>query len=183
MSQIYTFNNERDLFTTTASNTSTLGEYKFSSVFVRPGFPVTTTVTSPEGNEGTIYWKEHAIEVGGVKHVVEDLQQKQSRFKSPHSRRWVLAKNQWQTKYISRTQSWKVSSVQDDRSAPSPAVEFTPYRSKTFGKADPATLLVSVPDGDSIFLVLILIYSHLTELPQPSLLSGFWTLSWLLNGS
>ncbi|KAF9460048.1 hypothetical protein BDZ94DRAFT_1266793 [Collybia nuda] len=173
MSQVYLFSNKHNLYTSIASSISTSGEYRFTSVFARPGVPIKTTVTSPEGKEGTIYWKEHAIEVEGVKHVVEDLQQKRSGFKSPHTRHWVLGTDEWQSKYSSGSHSWKVLNVQDDEPTPSPAVELTPYRSKTFGKADPAMLMISVPDADSVFLILILVYSHLTELPRSSWLSGF----------
>lgn len=60
----------------------------------------------------------------------------------------------------------QVWALYDDTPAETIAVEFKPHHSYILGKKKAATLGVSesVSDADSVFIILFLVYSHLTDL-------------------
>jgi hypothetical protein len=58
--------------------------------------------------------------------------------------------------------------MNDNKPAENTAVEFKPYHSKSFGKSEAATLRLSVPDADALFIILILVYSEVTTHPPVS---------------
>lgn len=57
----------------------------------------------------------------------------------------------------------QVWALYKDEPAETVAVEFKPYLSKTFRKSEAATLRVSIPDVESVFVILFLVYSQVTE--------------------
>lgn len=76
MDQYYNFDNKDNYYAATASGVDMLGKYTLNSIFTKRGVPETTTLRSPHGKEGTIHWKSREIEIGGVKHLIEDLRRK-----------------------------------------------------------------------------------------------------------
>ncbi|KAF9457644.1 hypothetical protein BDZ94DRAFT_1326103 [Collybia nuda] len=167
MNQRYIFDNESNYYNATISGADNAsGSYTLTSV-VRPanGVPNTTILQSPWGEEGVIHWRDREIEVDGVRHPIDTIKQREG---GPRSLTylWALGKSQWRSKYMSDSRSWKVWSGRDNPPSDTVVIEFKPYRSKTFGKADAAELRISVSDKDAIFVILFLIYLQIIEGPR-----------------
>lgn len=132
MTQHYIFNNQRDYyFDATASDVAgSPAKYTFTSRFAKSRNPETTTLRSPQGNEGTIHWKNSEIEIDGVKHHIRDIKQpdledggeyvafflvhciksltvdlQRSRF----PRFWILGDKQWWSGFMPDSKSWQVT--------------------------------------------------------------------------
>jgi hypothetical protein len=76
MNKLYIFDNKDDYYTATASAVDTPATYTLTSLYAKPGKPELTTLSSPQGRQGSIHWKDHAIETDGAKHFIDDIKQK-----------------------------------------------------------------------------------------------------------
>ncbi|KAF9469476.1 hypothetical protein BDZ94DRAFT_1293212 [Collybia nuda] len=151
--------------------TSTSANYTLMSDIVNPGVPNTTILRTPQGNEGAIHWKDRAIEVGGVRYLIDDLKRTEERSQFL-AYMWVIGPKRWRSKYVTRSRTWKVWSVGDDLSTETLAIKFKPYYPKAFRTGEPAKLGVSVADEDSTFIILFLIYLQITEGPPEPRMSS-----------
>ncbi|RDB20575.1 hypothetical protein Hypma_012152 [Hypsizygus marmoreus] len=155
---------------TDTSNASLI--YTFNSTYPsskrRDEMPETTEVRNPYGKHAVIFWKERAFQLDGGRLLVDDIRTKEHDSGSTLARRWLYANKKWQVRFDSGHRTWKVFWVLNDTPEETSSVEFKPFHSNLAGKAHPATITVqsSVTEHDALFVIIVLLYSELTEHPH-----------------
>jgi len=177
MSTEFTFNSKADYCDASLTTASTSdGSYTLNSTSIkrRGRVPEATTVKSPHGRQGTIYWLERSFEIDGVKREVDEMRFKE-KGEGIFTRRWSYQTKQWRVKFEYDAKAWNVFRVVDDTPEAQPSVVFRLYQAGIIGKSLPASVTFepSVSESDAMFILMVLLYSELTQRVSPSFTSRF----------
>ncbi|KAF8058519.1 hypothetical protein FPV67DRAFT_506946 [Lyophyllum atratum] len=168
----FLFNSKAKYLDTSLSNTSDKASYLLSSTFAERSdrMPQVTMARGPYGRQGSIIWPERALELDGVRLAVEEIRFKEKGPGSLFSHRWSYQNTQWRVKFVHDAKAWNVFRVVGEIPEGNPTVVFKLYQSSFARKSLPASITFqsSVSEADAIFILLVVLYSELTQHRPPS---------------